>query len=620
MAAYLTASAAYLPGEPLDNDQIVTRLGAATTGSGAAMRARVLAANGIRTRHFALDEAGQPTALNEELAVEAISRAIKDRGITADQIDMLATGTTQGDLLVPGFASMVHGRLGGGPMEVLSASGVCVSGMAALQAAVRAVRLGDHRVAVATGSESISRALRQSRYEGRPSFDAEFLRWTLSDGAGAVVVEPEPRPDGISLRVDWMHVVSHAHAHPVCMRAGLADGGEPTPGATWLDHPTASAAEAAGLVRLRQDVRLLPRLFPVGLAEMSSLVASGQLDPSTIDHVLCHYSALHFRSQIFALLRDAGLMIEESRWFSNLTTAGNTGAASIYVALAEAWASFRAGQRILLVVPESGRFSFAFVHLTACAGTAGEQPPGPVITAAEVPRPVMAAPQVPRPASASASLLGELAAVWAEFESALHAVPIVSRIESGTATVADYRRLLCHLRQQVVEGGRWISRAASSFGAEWFELRSAAIRHAADEHRDFRLIERDYVAVGGSLAEIQAGAKNVGSEALSAYLFQQASLPDPIDLLGAMFVIEGLGSRKAAGWAERLRDDLGLTDDQVSFLRYHGEADDEHIAMLHEALGLAARDASARARIERTARIVARLYALQLEEVDRVSI
>jgi len=38
---------------------------------------------------------------------------------------MLATGTTQGDVLVPGFASMVHGRLGGGPMELLSASGVC---------------------------------------------------------------------------------------------------------------------------------------------------------------------------------------------------------------------------------------------------------------------------------------------------------------------------------------------------------------------------------------------------------------------------------------------------------------------------------------------------------------
>ena len=217
----------------------------------------------------------------------------------------------------------------------------------------------------------------------------------------------------------------------------------------------------------------------------------------------------------------------------------------------------------------------------------------------------------------SAAVLGDLAHVWTDFERALADVPIVARIESGTATIEDYRRLLRHLRQQVVEGGRWISRAASSFSTEWFELRSAAIRHAADEHRDFRLLERDYCAAGGLLEDIQSASKNVGSEALSAYLFQQASQPDPIDLLGAMFVIEGLGSRKAAGWAQRLRDDLALRDDQVTFLTYHGEADDEHIGMLHDALRLVAADPLARARIVRTAQIVTRLYTWQLEEVDR---
>jgi 3-oxoacyl-[acyl-carrier-protein] synthase-3 len=215
--------------------------------------------------------------------------------------------------------------------------------------------------------------------------------------------------------------------------------------------------------------------------------------------------------------------------------------------------------------------------------------------------------------------MADLAGVWTDFERALHRVPIVARIETGTATVKDYLRLLRHLRQQVIEGGRWISRAASSFSAEWFELRSAAIRHAADEHRDFRLLERDFVAAGGALAEIQSAAKNVGSEALSAYLFQQASLPDPVDLLGAMFIIEGLGSAKAAGWAQRLREDLGLTDDQVTFLAYHGQADDEHIGMLNEALRLVSADPAACARIVRTAQVVARLNALQLEEVDRDS-
>lgn len=229
--AYITGVGAYLPGDPVDNEQLAARFGDGTTRD-AALRTRALAANGIRTRHYAVDDKGMTQMLNEELAAHAVQRALADRGLPASAVRMLATGTTQGDVLVPGFASMVHGRLGGGPMELLSAAGVCASGMAALKAAVSAVRLGEHPVAVAAGSELVSRSLLTSSADAP---DTSFLRWTLSDGAGAVVVEPEPRPDGLSLRVDWMHLVSHAHNHPVCMSAGLLDDGGPRAGSTWLD-------------------------------------------------------------------------------------------------------------------------------------------------------------------------------------------------------------------------------------------------------------------------------------------------------------------------------------------------------------------------------------------------
>jgi 3-oxoacyl-[acyl-carrier-protein] synthase-3 len=623
---FITATGAYLPGEPLDNDEIARRLGSAEVGRAA--RGRVLAANGIQARHYALDEQGRPTMLNEELAAAAVSAALKERGLSVSEVGMLATGTTQGDLIVPGFASMVHGRLGGAPMELLSAGGVCASGMAALRAAASAVRLGEHDVAVVVGSELVSRALRGSRYEpagARVRFDAEFLRWTLSDGAGAVVLEPRPRPDGASLRVDWMHLVSHAHEHGVCMSAGLSNGGRPVrtafsrvePGATWMDQADASSADQAGMLLLRQDVAALPALFQVGLREFAGLIRRGLFAPADIDHVLCHYSAEHFRGEIFALLREAGLMIPEDRWFSNLTTRGNSGAASIFVALHEAVESgrFAPGDRILLIVPESGRFSFAFAHLT-CVGPAGES--GVAAAALEQPAPAMSPLGAPRDEDGDVTrwTVLQLAAVWDDFEARLARVPLVRRIETGTATIEDYRRLLRHLRQQVVEGGRWIARAASNFSVELFELRSAAIHHAAEEHRDFRMLEHDYVAVGGVLEEIQSGRKSVGSEALSAYLFHQASLPDPIDLLGAMFIIEGLGTAKVAGWATRLRDSLELTPEQVTFLSYHGEADDEHFEILRQILRSDLVDRAAAQRIVRTATVVARLYAMQLEAVD----
>src|ERR1700722_10569985 len=138
--AYITGTGAFLPGDPVDNEQPAARF-AADTPRAARLLRRTLTANGIRTRHYATDASGRTLMLNEELAAEAALVALKDRGLSPRQVSMLAPGTTQGDVLVPGFASMVHGRLGGGPMELLSAGGVCASGMAALKAAVAAVRL-----------------------------------------------------------------------------------------------------------------------------------------------------------------------------------------------------------------------------------------------------------------------------------------------------------------------------------------------------------------------------------------------------------------------------------------------------------------------------------------------
>lgn len=211
-----------------------------------------------------------------------------------------------------------------------------------------------------------------------------------------------------------------------------------------------------------------------------------------------------------------------------------------------------------------------------------------------------------------------LAQVWIGFESELARVPIVARLLGGRLRIEDYRRLLLDLRQQVVEGSRWISRAASNLGRDHEELRSLFVRHAAAEHRDFRLLEANYVAAGGTLDEIRNGRKNIGSEALSAFMYQAASRPDPLGLLGAMFVIEGLGQRLAGPWAEAIRAQLGLANESVTFLAYHGANDGDHLEMFDQALALAVRDSAVADDVVRHARIVARLYRLQLEELDHV--
>ena len=123
---------------------------------------------------------------------------------------------------------------------------------------------------------------------------------------------------------------------------------------------------------------------------------------------------------------------------------------------------------------------------------------------------------------------------WFEFERRLSVVPILRRLDLGTFTREDYQRLLLNLRPQVIEGSRWISRCASSFDREHADIRSVVLGHAHAEHRDYEMLEADFVATGGTLAAIRSQPRNPGSEALHAFLmfrlagYRPAALRKPI--------------------------------------------------------------------------------------------
>jgi hypothetical protein len=212
-------------------------------------------------------------------------------------------------------------------------------------------------------------------------------------------------------------------------------------------------------------------------------------------------------------------------------------------------------------------------------------------------------------------VLRRLAVVFAAFEGRLEQAPLIKKLTRGRFELTDYKAFLIGLRQQVKDGALWMSRAASNIGEQQLELRSKLMRHAVTEHRDFRLLEADYVATGGALAEITEAPKNIGSEALSAWMFHEASKPNPFGLLGAMWIIEGLGSIKAREWGRLAQSRLGLPDNAVRFLLYHGENDADHIGEFEQMLALVLPDAATAARIVRTAEVTARLYALQIEEI-----
>jgi 3-oxoacyl-[acyl-carrier-protein] synthase-3 len=206
--------------------------------------------------------------------------------------------------------------------------------------------------------------------------------------------------------------------------------------------------------------------------------------------------------------------------------------------------------------------------------------------------------------------------VWVNFSTSLDTVPIIDKLRRGKFRIEDYQRLLVNHRQQVIEGSRWIARAASSITSEYAEQRSIFLKHAVTEHRDYKMLEANYMSVGGKLEEITDAEKNIGTEALHAFMYQRATESNPFDLLGAMFIIEGLGQKKAGEWGQSIKKQLNLEDKQVSFLLYHSQNDDDHMKQFEETLGSGILNIEGMdKKMVKTARIVARLYRLQLEEI-----
>ena len=257
--------------------------------------------------------------------------------------------------------------------------------IAALKHAWLSVASGGAQRAVACASELVSPMMRARHFETevqhqvqalekRPeiAFEKDFLRWMLSDGAGALLLENQPNPDSVSLRINWISLSSAAHELPACMYAG-ADrndhSGQSTDLQGWLSF-SPEQQQARSVFAIKQDVKLLnANIVRATLTEpLEALVKKHNLKADDIDWFLPHFSSMYFSEPVFESLQSIGLPIPRERWFTNLTSKGNTGAAAPYIMLDELFQSGRIqrGHKILMFIPESGRFSSGFVYMEAC--------------------------------------------------------------------------------------------------------------------------------------------------------------------------------------------------------------------------------------------------------------
>ncbi len=374
-SVYINRLAKFLPNKPVTNEEMEKYLGA-VEGIPSKAKSIILRNNQIKTRYYALDEKGNPTHTNAEMTAESI-RMMLDEDFSVEDIELLSCGTTSPDQLLPSHTSMVHGLLGGNAIEILSPAGSCCTGMHAMKFAYLSVLAGEHKNAICAGSENFSAWMLAKNFEKEAdrihelkqepilAFEKDFLRWMLSDGAGAALLQDKPNENGPSLKIKWIDSISYANMLKTCMYAGgeKLDSGDMK---GWKEFESQDLLDRS-VFSLRQDVKLLgDNIVPVGTDFIVDICKKRNIDINTVDYFLPHLSSEYFRFKIHDEIIKKNVYIPQEKWFTNLTRLGNVGAASVYFMLEELFISgkLKTGDNILMMIPESARFSYVYAWLT----------------------------------------------------------------------------------------------------------------------------------------------------------------------------------------------------------------------------------------------------------------
>lgn len=376
---YITKIAKFFPNNPVSNNEMEDYLGLISERH-SKTKGVVLRNNKIKNRYYALNKQGVSTHTNAQITAESVKALFSENPEELKEVDLLSCGTSLADQIMPSHGVMTHGEL---PelksIEVTSPAGVCCAGMHALKYAYLGVKSGENKKAVATGSERFSANLVASKFKGEAenidqlsenpyiAFEKDFLRWMLSDGAGSVLLENKKSETGFSYRIEWIEGVSFANVKETCMYAGAVKN-DNTSLTGYLDMSSEELINTSAL-SIKQDVTLLSEnILGLGFARLKEILDEKGITPKDIDHMLPHISSFYFEEKIYDIFKNNGMEIPKDKWFINLDRVGNVGAASIYLMLEELHHSdkLKLGDKILLVVPESARFSYMFAWLTVC--------------------------------------------------------------------------------------------------------------------------------------------------------------------------------------------------------------------------------------------------------------
>lgn len=364
---YITRTSSFLPNKPVENDDIEKFIGL-IDGKPSRIKSIILRQNGIKTRYYALNENQSITHSNADLAKEAIDKLmLTERDKT--EIQFLSCATSTPDQLLPSHASMVHGLAFSHPLEIASLAGVCMSGLMALKVSYMSIASDNTKNAITVASELVSPIMLSKFFEEeigylkeieenpQLAFEKNFLRFMLSDGSAALLLSDHPDGD-INLRIDGIKTYSYANKQSACMYmwAEKEDNGNLL---GWKSFSSKEISDKS-VWCIKQDVKQLNEFAMLHFVDaVESSIQELQIDCEEITYVIPHLSSMYFYDKLNKEFKNRGINLPTSKWFTNLTWVGNMGSVSPFAALDELIKikKLNSGDKIFIIVPESGRFS-----------------------------------------------------------------------------------------------------------------------------------------------------------------------------------------------------------------------------------------------------------------------
>ncbi|HTJ65696.1 MAG TPA: beta-ketoacyl-ACP synthase III [Alphaproteobacteria bacterium] len=282
---------AYLPAKTLTNNDMAKLVDTSDEW--------IVQRTGIRERHIAAE--GEKTS---DLGLVAARRALESAGMDASEIDLIVFATSTPDQTFPATAVRVQQALGAGPGAAFDVQAVCSGFVYALAIADNFLRVGQAKKALVIGAETFSRIL---------DWEDRGTCVLFGDGAGAVVLERQTEAEAGDRGI----ISTHLHSDGRFQDILYVDGGPSSTG-------TVGKLRMNGKEVFKQAVQLLAEV-------VVETLEANKLAPGDIDWLVPHQANQRI---IDSTARKLNLSSEKV--VSTIALHGNTSAASIPLALAEA--------------------------------------------------------------------------------------------------------------------------------------------------------------------------------------------------------------------------------------------------------------------------------------------